>query len=268
LPVSYRIFPDIPFDQSKTIIREAAALLPEGVETLDQKGWNGFLEHYLGEGQFGPERYNLSSSKRSYYQLKPLLPRSAVRLLRKGYRQFQEDGFPLNWPIEDRFVKFLNTVYKANSKLAINNGQLSMIRDLQSDICPLISEKAPLRSALCPLPSVPLILPILTSDLLNFWPSGKQFAFVITHDVETEKGLGHVRELARADAEHGFRSCFNFVPERYPVEPKLRRDLEDQGFEIGVHGLKHDGKLRTLSSSMCSINPEHTPGFRPGSRMG
>ena len=76
----------------------------------------------------------LSASKRLYYQLKPFLPRSAVRLVRKGYRQFQEDGFPLGWPIEDRFVKFLNTVYKTNSKLAINNNQLSMVTsDVGSD---------------------------------------------------------------------------------------------------------------------------------------
>ena len=55
--------------------------------------------------------------------------------------------------------------------------------------------------------------------------------------------MPHVRELAKIDAEYGFRSSFNFVPEGYPVDPKLRRDLQDQGFEIGVHGLRHDGKL-------------------------
>jgi len=248
--IIYRFFPDVDFDHSKPIIREAAALLPEGVETLDQKGWNGFLEHYLGEGQFGRERYNLSASKRLYYQLKPFLPRAAVRLVRKSYRQFQENGFPLNWPIEDRFVKFLKQMFENISKLAINNDQLSMVRDLQSDICPLISEKAPLRSALCPLPSAFCAsdpyksdLRSLTSDLCYSWPSGKQFTVVRTHDVETIKGLCHVRELARVEAEHGFRSSFNFVPERYSVDAKLREELTGQGFEVGVHGLKHDGKL-------------------------
>ena len=101
--------------------------MPNGAEILDQKGWIGFLEHYLGEGQFGPDRYNLSASKRLYYQLKPFLPRSAVRLVRKGYRQFQEDGFLLGWPIEDRFVKFLKQMFMTISKLAINNDQLSMV---------------------------------------------------------------------------------------------------------------------------------------------
>ena len=275
MSVAYRFFPDVDFDHSKPIIREAAALLPGGVETLDQKGWNGFLEHYLGEGQFGPDRYNLSASKRLYYQLKPLLPRAAVRWVRKGYRQFQENGFPLNWPIEDRFVKFLNTLYKTNSKLSINNDQLSMG---SSDICSLNSDiLVSGRSDLCSLNSDILVsgksdICPLTSDLnyvaeqksklstindqsLNdncqlliancafYWPSGKDFAVVLTHDVETKKGLCHVRELAKIDADHGFRSSFNFVPERYSVDAKLREELTGQGFEVGVHGLKHDGKL-------------------------
>jgi len=40
-----------------------------------------------------------------------------------------------------------------------------------------------------------------------------------------------------------FRSSFNFVPERYRVDPTLRTQLVEDGFEIGVHGLSHDGKL-------------------------
>ena len=40
-----------------------------------------------------------------------------------------------------------------------------------------------------------------------------------------------------------FRSSFNFVPERYNVSKRLRNDLTDKGFEVGVHGLIHDGKL-------------------------
>ncbi|MGH7181143.1 MAG: glycosyltransferase, partial [Nitrospiraceae bacterium] len=46
------------------------------------------------------------------------------------------------------------------------------------------------------------------------------------------------------EQKYGFRSLFNFVPEgdcRVPDE--LRHTLERAGFEIGVHGLEHDGKL-------------------------
>jgi len=41
----------------------------------------------------------------------------------------------------------------------------------------------------------------------------------------------------------GFRSSFNFVPERYTVSKKLLKDIADRGFQVCVHGLKHDGKL-------------------------
>jgi hypothetical protein len=75
------------------------------------------------------------------------------------------------------------------------------------------------------------------------WPDQKRFAFVLMHDVDTERGQRNCRELMQIDEETGFRSLFNFVPERYAVSPELRRDLVRRGFEVGVHGLKHDGKL-------------------------
>lgn len=42
----------------------------------------------------------------------------------------------------------------------------------------------------------------------------------------------------------GFRSSFNFVPEgEYRVPDALRETLNGAGFEVGIHGLHHDGKL-------------------------
>lgn len=84
---------------------------------------------------------------------------------------------------------------------------------------------------------------VLNEDYLPIWPDGKKFAFVLTHDVETESGLEYVEALAEVETKYGFRSSFNLVPERYPVDAKLRDRLSDRGFEVGVHGLKHDGKL-------------------------
>ncbi len=74
------------------------------------------------------------------------------------------------------------------------------------------------------------------------WPEGKRFAVVLTHDVETAKGQDRVLRLAGLEKELGFRSSFNFVPERYAVSPIVRGVLEEMGFEVGVHGLYHDGK--------------------------
>lgn len=74
------------------------------------------------------------------------------------------------------------------------------------------------------------------------WPEGKRFALVLTHDVDTARGAKRCHALADLEMTHGFHSSFNFVPERYPVLPKLRQDLVASGFEVGVHGLYHDGK--------------------------
>ncbi len=76
------------------------------------------------------------------------------------------------------------------------------------------------------------------------WPEGKQFAFVLTHDIEGQRGVDHVRQLAELEMALGFRSSFNFIPEgEYTVPPALRSWLIENGFEVGVHDLHHDGRL-------------------------
>jgi glycosyltransferase involved in cell wall biosynthesis len=74
------------------------------------------------------------------------------------------------------------------------------------------------------------------------WPEGKKFALVLTHDVDTEKGHRNCKHLAELEKEMGFRSSFNFVAKRYDVSPTLRHFLVSEGFEVGLHGLYHDGK--------------------------
>jgi hypothetical protein len=75
------------------------------------------------------------------------------------------------------------------------------------------------------------------------WPDGKRFALILTHDVDTEIGDRKCQQLASLEANLGFRSSFNLVPERYPVDDNSRQRLVQSGFEVGVHGLNHDGKL-------------------------
>jgi hypothetical protein len=77
-----------------------------------------------------------------------------------------------------------------------------------------------------------------------WWPNGKQFAFVITHDVEGARGLARCRKLAELNKALGISASFNFVPEGdYLVPDSLRMYLEQEGFEIGVHDMYHDGSL-------------------------
>ena len=75
------------------------------------------------------------------------------------------------------------------------------------------------------------------------WPDNKSFALILTHDVETYRGKDRCRYIVEMEQRLGFRSSINFVPEGYEVERDLRELLTDKGFEVGVHGLNHDGKL-------------------------
>jgi len=91
------------------------------------------------------------------------------------------------------------------------------------------------------------------------WPDGKKFALVLTHDVEGSHGLEKCRQLMDLEKKLGFRSSFNFVPEGdYRVSRELREELIENGFEVGVHDLRHDGKLywkrEKFSEKARSIN--------------
>jgi len=75
------------------------------------------------------------------------------------------------------------------------------------------------------------------------WPDNKKFAFVLMHDVDTQAGHDKCRYLMDLEEKLGFRSTFNFVAERYRISPSLLDEIKARGFGLGVHGLKHDGKL-------------------------
>ena len=76
------------------------------------------------------------------------------------------------------------------------------------------------------------------------WPEGKRFAFVLTHDVEGQKGYDRVPQLLETTRKYGFRASFNFIPKgEYRVDRHRLDLLNNSGFEAGVHGLEHDGKL-------------------------
>lgn len=157
----------------------------------------------LGEEQFGDNHWRLSLARRLYYTVKPFVPRKITRTLRRTQSTSVRNKFKLNWPIEDRYARFQWEVI--NQLLFITNQESIRFR--------------------C------------------FWPQGQRFAFVLTHDVETAKGLAYVRTVANLEESLGFRSSFNFVPGDYQLDYELLHELCERGFEVGVHGHKHNGKL-------------------------
>ncbi len=90
------------------------------------------------------------------------------------------------------------------------------------------------------------------------WPDGKKFAVVLTHDIETARGQDRSKRLVELEMGLGFKSTINFVPERYEIDEELQKYLNDNEFEIGVHGLYHDGKLynskKTFDKRVIEIN--------------
>ena len=75
------------------------------------------------------------------------------------------------------------------------------------------------------------------------WPEGKRFAIVLRHDVEKRRGYNRINNLMKVDEEYDFKSSFNIVPGLYEVSQEVTNDLINNGYEIGIHGWKHDGLL-------------------------
>jgi hypothetical protein len=145
----------------------------------------------------------LGIGRRFYYLLRPLLPRSIQIKFRQSITPLQSRKDFPEWPLDVSLDNLLKLV-------------LRMIMQASG-----ISE-------------IPFIW---------FWPNSFSFAVILTHDVETLVGFENVWRIASLERKYGFRSLWNFVPERYPIDGQLLNDLVAGGFEVGVHGLNHDGRL-------------------------
>lgn len=138
-----------------------------------------------------------------FYSVKPIIPKHLQIELRKKYLFLQRKYKFPTWPAD----LSLYEVY----------------RDGIKEILRLVG-----------LTEIPFI---------NFWPKNKKSAFVLTHDVETGMGQRNIWKLKKIEEQLGFRSIWNFVAEKYKLDEGLIKELKRDGFEIGIHGLKHDGKL-------------------------
>jgi hypothetical protein len=90
------------------------------------------------------------------------------------------------------------------------------------------------------------------------WPDGHRWALVLTHDVELAGGWASLDPVLELERGHGMRSSWNLVELRdYDVNVERVRELVAQGFEVGVHGLYHDGRdlesLATVNARLPAI---------------
>jgi peptidoglycan/xylan/chitin deacetylase (PgdA/CDA1 family) len=153
------------------------------------------------------ERYAGSGGRSSlvsaYYVVKPLLPRGTQLALRRAYARKQRQRAFPAWPIEPVLVERLHAEL------------LARIRE---------SGGTDVR-------------------IVDFWPAGHEFAYIITHDVEGPEGVRNIPALLEIEQRHGVVSSWNFVAEWYPIPDGTFAALRAAGCEIGLHGIKHDGRL-------------------------
>jgi hypothetical protein len=77
-----------------------------------------------------------------------------------------------------------------------------------------------------------------------FWPDGARSCAIMTHDVETSRGLNYCKKLMDLNDSFAIKGSFQIVPEkRYTASSGLLDEIRGRGFEINVHDLNHDGRL-------------------------
>lgn len=152
------------------------------------------------------ERYKSQGKKRGllamYYAARPFIPRLLQLALRRMYAKRQAQVQFPRWPIEPILVDRANEEVKRH------------IAESETGEVPLI----------------------------NFWPGTSRAAVILTHDVEWDVGVRNIPRVRELERKYGVVSSWNFVAERYPFDKAIFKALEDEGCEIGSHGLFHDGK--------------------------
>jgi hypothetical protein len=79
--------------------------------------------------------------------------------------------------------------------------------------------------------------------IVNLWPGRERFAVALTHDVEGPAGMAGIPALLEVERRHGFVSSWNFCGDWYRVEARDLDAIRQAGCEVGLHGIKHDGRL-------------------------
>lgn len=77
-----------------------------------------------------------------------------------------------------------------------------------------------------------------------FWPDGASACAIMTHDVETSRGVRLSSSMMDMDQSFDIPASFQLVPEkRYAVKQHFLDRIRSRGFEVNVQDLNHDGRL-------------------------
>ena len=163
---------------------------------------NFWSERYLEYVRPAAVSHLAGLARRGYYRARPLLPRAVQMSMRRSFSRVQSKSRFPRWPVETALHDFYDFLFATVAGVAQR-----------------------------PVP------------FIGLWPGNFAWALVLTHDVEAQVGYEKLPELLQVELEGGYRSSWNFVPQnRYVVADELVESLQEQGFEVGVHGFNHDGR--------------------------
>jgi peptidoglycan/xylan/chitin deacetylase (PgdA/CDA1 family) len=77
--------------------------------------------------------------------------------------------------------------------------------------------------------------------------NGKKYVCIITHDIDTRRGLRRARVIKKLEEKYDVPSAWYIPTKYYKLDFEIVRELANHG-EIGSHGTRHDGKLVQLSN--------------------
>jgi len=192
-------------------------------------------ERYLLELYLDEKQRRPSAALESYYRIKNFIPRTVRHWLNSTVIRARRVSGFPNWPCESALLEF----WRAWLKHALDS--------------------------------------IKSEDgwHIGFWPENARCCIVLTHDVESPLGVRRMERIADIEQQHGFLSSWNLPLAQYPIDWATVERVRARGFEIGAHGLAHNGRLFRSEADFAELAPrleqlarEHSlHGFRSPSTL-
>lgn len=165
---------------------------------------NLHYERYAFGGRSGASRAHNSVVRQLYYLARPLLPVSIRKHLQRTSLKGRRNIPFPRWPVDHS----VETLRERLLTLAFQTSGATQV------------------------------------PFIWFWPEGHSSCIIMTHDVETQRGLDFCPTLMDIDDAFGVKASFQLIPERrYHVSQGTLSEIKRRGFEVNVHDLNHDGHL-------------------------
>jgi len=165
---------------------------------------NFYYERYARKKLSPLDRLRRNVIREVYYLLRPIIPLAIRRYLQKWSLRDWQTLRFPQWPVDST----VDSQMRELLRLAIKSSGLNEV------------------------------------PFLWFWPDGAEACAIMTHDVETQRGVKLSSHIMDMDQSFGIPSSFQIVPEdSYQVDQEYLDSLCNRGFEVNVQDLNHDGRL-------------------------